>query len=630
MRWPGWPSLPLLGKELIEQSNRRRTFVIRAAYALLLYVTMLWGLAIEAGWSSDSLAMLGRGREFFETLVGFQFFAIYAFLPGLAAGVLTAEKERDTLAMLLLTKLGPWTIVWEKLLSRLMPLAMLLLLSLPLLAVAYSLGGVEFVMILDAVWVLAVTAFQVGALTVFCSAWFRTTAGAFVGTYVIGFLILFFPLILYAIVNFFVLLLGGQPGGNPYALWELTANFLGPAVFYEDLQTRMQLTFSANSGFWPLVSNCFLLLGHFIYLVARTSPLWITGCGFLIGARLALWPRAFIRPQQRILQFFRWMDGVFHQLNQNSVTKGVVLMRDSSALPTFQPIAWRETTKKSLGTTRYLVRFLLVVEPIVLLFLLLSEDGGSRFGNEVLPGDFPNSVLWIIMALAVTVLSTGLIAGERSRQTLEVLLSTPMPTREILRQKLSGVRKVIRVLSIPLLTVLEYEVWSRYSNLFSLRGDGVQYRDAAWLIVQGIAPLIVYPAIILWIGFHLGLRMRTQGQAMLATLGVIVVWCLLPALMHNGLEPMGQVLFGPTGWATFSPLIYTVESIRLSLFHQELTGHSFNWAFQTQGDHFEAEVRVFAFHFGSLLVIWLFLYWRGFTTFGRLLQRNDGSPETPP
>ena len=42
-----------------------------------------------------------------------------------------------------MTRLGPFTILFEKLLSRLVPMFTFLLLSLPLMAFAYSLGGVS-------------------------------------------------------------------------------------------------------------------------------------------------------------------------------------------------------------------------------------------------------------------------------------------------------------------------------------------------------------------------------------------------------------------------------------------------------------------------------------------------------
>lgn len=623
LRWPGWPSLPLLGKELIEQSNRRRTFVIRTAYALLLYITMVCTLAAESGWNSNSLAMLGRGENLFHMIVAFQFFAIYAFLPGLAAGVISAEKERDTLAMLLLTKLNAWTIIWEKLLSRLMPLAMLLLLSMPLLAVAYSLGGVEATMIIDAVWVLAITALQVGALTIFCSTWFRTTAGAFIATYVIGFLILGFPLVMWGVLALLVIVLGGYVGGFPEELLELTANFFGPYVLFEGIYDEMR-----RRGGWTPVSTFWQLVAHMIFVVFRTSPLWITALGFLGGARGALWPRAFVRPQQRIMKFLRWVDGVFNDLNQNRVTKGVVLIKEASELPAFRPISWRETTKKALGTSRYLVRFLTVVEPILIIFLTLAE-GPVR--NNMTPGTVPNIILWIITSLAVTVLATGLIAGERSRQTLDVLLATPIPTQEILRQKLAGVRKVAWVMAIPLLTVLIFDLWVKFPNISVWRLDLPLLRQLGWQLAQGIAPIIVYPAIVAWVGFHCGMRMRNQGQAMLMTLALIVAWLVVPAILHGPpLLNFQHDMSMPFGSMTFSPVLYVIPEMRESAFRQPFNDWRFSGQRVDANMIWQMEWNTFAVHFGSLLVVWLLLRWRVFATFGRLLKRNDGQPEADP
>jgi ABC-type transport system involved in multi-copper enzyme maturation permease subunit len=623
MRVPGWPSLPLLGKELIEQSNRRRTFVIRTAYAILLYVAMLFVLASQAGWNSDSMAMLGRGEDLFHSIVGFQFFAIYAFLPGLAAGVISAEKERDTLAMLLLTKLGAWTILWEKLLSRLMPLGMLLLLSLPLLAVAYSLGGVEAVMIVDAVWVLSITALQVGALALFCSTWFRTTAGAFVATYVIGFVIIFFPLILWGMLALLVMLLGGYIGNFDDDLLEVTLNFLGPYVLFEGIHDRVPPGIRFGPGAPPpAATGALSFIGHLIFLVFRTSPIWVTALGFLGGARGALWPRAFSRPQQRILKFLRKVDGIFNDLNQNRVTKGVVLIKETTELPEFHPISWRETTKKALGTTRYLVRFLVVVEPILVIFLTLS-NGSSMQNGDVSPGTFPNIVLWIITALAVTVLATGLIVGERSRQTLDVLLATPIPTREILRQKLAGVKKVALVMAIPLLTVLVYDIWLQVPS--QNRGSSQTGLDSLWRFVQGIAPILVYPAIIGWLGLHCGMRMRTQGQAVLMTLTLIFAWCALPGILSLPFDPLLIRPGDDLGWMTFTPLIYVIEPMRDELIAHRL--HGFGYLREFQPRRLQVECITFMVHFSTLLAAWLFLRWRGFATFARRLKRNDGMPE---
>src|SRR5262245_6265575 len=186
--------LPLLARELTEQAARKRTYVVRVLYACLLFAAacLLFADALSAARSSP-FAALGRGRKMFELLIGLQFAGVYLFMPAISCGVLTQEKERNSLMLLFLTRLGPWTIVFEKLASRMVPMLCFLLLSLPLLAFAYRLGGISAEALWGSVWMLFLTTVQTGSLAVCCSAWFRTTVGAFVWSYLIGLLVLFGP-----------------------------------------------------------------------------------------------------------------------------------------------------------------------------------------------------------------------------------------------------------------------------------------------------------------------------------------------------------------------------------------------------------------------------------------------------
>src|SRR5438046_1703481 len=147
--------LPLLARELTEQAARKRTYVIRAAYASLLMVAayLVFHKTLRVATASP-LAVLGRGRDLFTTLMALQFAGIYFLMPAMTCGVLTMEKERASLQLLFLTRLGPWTILFEKLLSRLVPMLGFLILSLPLLAFAYTLGGISPGHLCAGVWIL--------------------------------------------------------------------------------------------------------------------------------------------------------------------------------------------------------------------------------------------------------------------------------------------------------------------------------------------------------------------------------------------------------------------------------------------------------------------------------------------
>ena len=96
------------------------------------------------------------------------------------AGALAQEKERETLGLLFLTDLTPWELILQKYIGRLIPMLTLLFLSLPLLAVTYSLGGVSANMLYSSAMTLFLTCLWVGALALECSAHEASTFQALV------------------------------------------------------------------------------------------------------------------------------------------------------------------------------------------------------------------------------------------------------------------------------------------------------------------------------------------------------------------------------------------------------------------------------------------------------------------
>ena len=137
-------SLPLLAKELGEMSARPRTYQVRVGYAAILLI-ISWIVLfsyIPAGTVSP-IGILGSGLSVMNAVGYIQNIGLQLVLPAVACGVFTVEKERNTLCLLFLTRLGPWTILFEKLLSRLLLAASFLIVSLPFLGFCYALGGIN-------------------------------------------------------------------------------------------------------------------------------------------------------------------------------------------------------------------------------------------------------------------------------------------------------------------------------------------------------------------------------------------------------------------------------------------------------------------------------------------------------
>ncbi|MSR59008.1 MAG: hypothetical protein EXS05_15410 [Planctomycetaceae bacterium] len=534
--------LPLLGKELIEQAARRRTYIIRVLYAVILcFASYLVFYDTMHAASVSPLAVLGRGHEIFMGLVYLQFAGIYLFMPAMTCGVLTQEKERASLQLLFLTRLGPWTILFEKLLGRLVPMLAFLLLALPLSALAYTLGGISPDLLWTGVWLLVLAAIQMGTLALACSAFFRTTVAAFVASYVIAFLMFFGPYFLWLLLYLVTVLLeidvtqlfaAGSINTSPAFL------AIGAFPFFSPAFAMMSSAMPGGLGGWPLAVHSAIILS--------TS-------GVCLGlARYFIVRRAFLPPRNVLLEFFKILDrGVRRPREEASggegssgagtVTAGVAA-RDEVLLPANDPVAWRETTKRALGRPRYLVRILVIVEfPLVLLCGFMSLSNSQVIGVAVM---MMILMLWGLAVLAVSAQSASLIASERSHQTLDVLCTTPLTGREIVLQKIRGVRRLILVLFVPLLTLFLFDTWLAVASPATQPwGEPSRFNPLLYLMCSVLAAAIYLP-LVAWLSLAIGLFVRSQARAMIGSMGVIVAWCVAPLVFI--VLPLSIVL-GPTG-----------------------------------------------------------------------------------
>jgi ABC-type transport system involved in multi-copper enzyme maturation permease subunit len=455
--------LPLLARELTRQSSQARHYVFRTILAAVLLAVGYLYLAglLEAGRALGRMAGLGSGPRLFNTVAGLELLAILVFVPALTCGAIAGEKERNTLAILLTTRLGPVTIVLEKLLSRLVVIFSLLFLSLPLLAFAYAMGGLSLDYMTRAVLWLGALSVLTATLALMCSAWCGSASAAFFMTYAIG--------------------IGLSIGFSALWHWEL---YLMWGVF-------------PSSKIWLSV----VLLLSFVFLVAMV---------------LCLVRRASVSPQNLVLLFFRRLDVFFAHLNV--ITGNVVLTREKTGLPGDKPIAWRETSKKSLGTVRYLVRVLVAIELPTLFLLLLGVKARRSFWN----GGSVGSLLWLmdcsIGAALIAVMCANIVGRERIRQTLPAILATPMPGDRIILELFAGVRRVIVVLWIPFATIAYFQYRFRlFPTIFG---------STAWFVCA-VLQLTIYPYLIAWVSFYLGAKIRSPIRAIVASLGVVTAAVLL-------------------------------------------------------------------------------------------------------
>lgn len=389
------PELPLLRRELIELSARRRTYVVRSLGALVLLgwvvylvnnsLMELMGFQLQGLGGRGAMSLLGAGSILFPRLVPPLFFAVQLLMPSLVCGSITTEKERNTLGTLFVTRLSPLTIVLEKLGSRLIPMLTFLLLSFPVLAFVYSLGGVDQRLLWSTLWLVFWECLLYGSIGLMCSAWYTTTVGAFVASYVLA-----------AVLFTLTRLAGG---------W-----FPTPAVIWNSV-----LLVSTQGGFQGLRAPLYEWMMRFslrpmwVVFVA-TLPTIFTVVFCLTMTRVLLYRRAFVSQASLLLRVFRRLDAFFQGLNERA--GGVQVIADRESLPAFDPVAWREREKKSLGRARYLIRMLVALEFPTLFVCLMAVMYGaverSRGGLSALW-----AVAWLLALMIVSVKAATLISSER-------------------------------------------------------------------------------------------------------------------------------------------------------------------------------------------------------------------------
>lgn len=486
--------MPLLAKELAEQSGRKRTYQLRMLFALVLYAPALCTVLFSGRTYGSNPNFRGAiaqtqalGRDLAETLLFTLLVCVYMFLPAMMAGAIAAEKENGSLQLLFLTDLKPREMILQKYLGRLIPFLSLVLLALPMFACCYAYGGLTVDTVAVMGYGLLITMLQVAAIAIYCSARSSTVTGATVATYFLGAAFCFGPL-----------LLGWMFAAT---LW-----WLGISGF------RM------NDDFWFSLL-AFYVVGDNLHdmgdLFVASIPILASIVVFLALARRAM-VRCVFTPPRSVLSVFRRMDDVFAAWNRR--IGNITLLADKNSLPADRPVAWREENKRGLGRRHHRVRLLLMLMIPLVFFLVMSLTDHHYESHIIL-----TAVAWLVCGILLVASAASCIPVERTNQTLEVLLSTPMDSMAIAREKLASVRGLGRVLSIPLLTLAIVPA-------MGIRNDYWNDEQYYWILyVVGTLAGLQY---LIWIGFTCGLLIRKRTAAVLtAIFAAIFVFVGFPLLL---------------------------------------------------------------------------------------------------
>ncbi len=178
---------PVILKELRGRMRGRQAFILLTFYLGLIavFVGIIYlfvaGESTSIGWDPSLRQTLGK--VIFGTVVLLELLMISFFAPGLTAGAITAERERQTFDLLRTTLLSPSSLVLGKLGSAFTYLFLLILTALPIESLAFLLGGVGIGEMVVASLMLVVTAIFFCTLGIFFSSFMKRTLNATLSSY---------------------------------------------------------------------------------------------------------------------------------------------------------------------------------------------------------------------------------------------------------------------------------------------------------------------------------------------------------------------------------------------------------------------------------------------------------------
>ena len=181
------PLNPVFARELKQRMRGRHVWLVLTLYLSVLAVILRWVYVAAArdtfNGGIDLLASATAGRAIFQWLLFFMLLLVCFIVPGLTAGAISGERERQTMIALQLTLLRPRSIVAGKLLASLAFVVLLIIASLPLVTVPFLVGGVSLGEVVKGIWMVVATALTLACVTLACSAVLRRTQAATVVAY---------------------------------------------------------------------------------------------------------------------------------------------------------------------------------------------------------------------------------------------------------------------------------------------------------------------------------------------------------------------------------------------------------------------------------------------------------------
>ncbi len=490
---------PIFSREAVVAPRRSRHFIIRTIYgvSLLVLLCTAWLLITNTQDIRNVGDMARFGSIMFQILAPIQL-ALLMFLAAIqAASNIAIEKDKETLILLLMSRMTNSELVLGKLFSSLLMIVALLLTSLPIFMLIVLFGGTSFSQVGWTFAVTALTALAAGSLGAIIALWrektFQTLAlVAMAMVFWIGTV----EALAFGDVN-----IGGISGpdiANACNPFRAIINASHPTVTSTWLQSVVPfLAVSAGVAI--------LLLSVAILRVRKWNP----SRDVRIGQKAED-----DEPKINMLTGELEEEPDAGSAEAERAGPHVVTSKQKTRQVWENPVLWRETRTWAYGRKIIFIRaifWVLAVCVFLSLYSMISSGDALRTvadaGTSIHITTKPMLPFMLLSLVMVNALAVTSITNERDGRALDLLRVTDISPKEFLLGKLFGVLTIsLDMILLPLIlcAYLCYQEVTTVENFIFL--------------VIGFLTLHVF---VVMLGIHCGMSYDTSRRGIGASLGTV-------------------------------------------------------------------------------------------------------------
>jgi ABC-type transport system involved in multi-copper enzyme maturation permease subunit len=522
---------PVFTREAIVAPRRVRHFLTRGVYAtaLLLLIFTAW-LVLTGTQRIVNVGDMARfGAVLFQVLAPLQL-ALMLFLAAIgSASNVSVEKDRETLVLLLMSRLTNSELVLGKLFASLLSLGVMLLTSLPIFMLIVLFGGTSFAQV---GWTFAVTAAAVltaGSLGCTIAFWREKTFQALA---LVALLIVFW-------IGLFegIALVPTKIGG--YTGQQLAATASPFRAILAASHPTVTETWPTEVLPFLIVAAAMsvLLCGIAIVRVRQWNPNRDVRQNQSVGEEsggIDVFTGSVIGVQDEIIAAHNTAQSLPHPASQpeNATTLGQRAVADgerfrsghvddrtrsantSSRRVWDNPILWREVCTWAYGKKIVFIRaayWLLTAIVFMAVYTLITNGVSARTntGSSILIPAYakPLAPFLFVSIVMVNALAVTAITTERDGRALDLLMVTDLSPKEFLFGKLFGVLVIAADMILLPLLIVGY-LW--FCSLISL--ENLFYLSVGFLTVNVFGIVL---------GIHCGMSYNFSRQAISVSLGTV-------------------------------------------------------------------------------------------------------------